>query len=440
MQTVQSNVLTGESQTLVTPTWTVLCVDDEQSVLSTLRRLLRTTDYQVHLAQSAADALEILKTHKVDIVISDMRMPQMTGAEFLKRVVELYPDTYRILLTGFSDVQSTVSAINEGKIDRYIQKPWNNDELKWVLEQAISHLTLQRHNKELMQEVLQKNGQLTAVNQELEEKVNQRTKQIRAAMLKLQEANHTVKSNLSTTVKAFYNIMSLNEHIGGQTTVQIAEFATTISEEMELGKHFVNAISLAGLLSEIGLVGFPKEILEKPINELSIKDKELFLTHPNKAFTSLAPAAVLEDASKCILHQYDRFDSGHDVPVGARILAIARDFTFATTGKLQGVKLSGQSALNLLVEHSGTIYDPSIVALIPTVLEKLSLNNQQEGEKRFSIDMLLPGMVLARNLFNKNELMLMPEGHVFTFASIERLKRFLGKDANTVEIFICEST
>ena len=425
--------------------WSILCVDDEPSVLNTLRRLLRSTQFNVFIASSAAEALDLLTQEPIDIVISDMRMPVMNGAEFLTKVVQLHPDTYRILLTGFSDIQSTVSAINEGKINRYVQKPWNNDELKWILEQATEHLTLIRQNRRLTQQVILQNTQLTEFNHELEEKVSQRTKQLRIAMQKLQEANHTVKNNLSTTVKTFYNIMSLNEHIGGQSAVKIAELATAISTELGLDKHFVNAISLAGLLSEIGLVGYPKEILSKPIEEFTLEEKQLFLTHPLKAFTSLAPATVIEDAAKCILHQYDRYDKAGmkgdtgETPVGAKILAIARDFTFAMSGKLKGVKLNSHSALSFITENSGTIYDPAITALLPKIIQQESLaDHNQEGEKKLTIDMLLPNMKLARNLFNKKDLMLIPEGHIFTFESIERLKKFLGKEANSIDIYISE--
>jgi response regulator RpfG family c-di-GMP phosphodiesterase len=101
---------------------TLLCVDDEPSILSSLRRLFRPHGYRIFLAESGAAGLKILETESVDLVISDMRMPEMDGATFLKAVRERWPRVVRILLTGYADITSTVAAINEGEIYRYIAK------------------------------------------------------------------------------------------------------------------------------------------------------------------------------------------------------------------------------------------------------------------------------------------------------------------------------
>lgn len=96
------------------PSGSILIVDDEPGVVSALRRLLRRTRYEVHTAESGAAGLEILDAHPVDLVISDMRMPHMSGAEFLARVQAGWPETVRLLLTGYADIDSVVSAINDG--------------------------------------------------------------------------------------------------------------------------------------------------------------------------------------------------------------------------------------------------------------------------------------------------------------------------------------
>ncbi len=107
----------------------VLVIDDEASILQSIKRLLRRHNINVLLAQSGQEGLELLTKHDVQLVICDMKMPNMTGAELFTQVAKRYPNIYRILLTGFSDVDSTIDAINLGKIDRYVQKPWDNDHL-----------------------------------------------------------------------------------------------------------------------------------------------------------------------------------------------------------------------------------------------------------------------------------------------------------------------
>ncbi len=108
---------------------TVLCVDDEINILKSLKRLLYKQDYQLLLAESGALALELMQQHDVHLIISDMKMPAMSGAQLLEKVATSYPDTYRIMLTGYSDMESTIDAINKGKIHRYLHKPWDNQEI-----------------------------------------------------------------------------------------------------------------------------------------------------------------------------------------------------------------------------------------------------------------------------------------------------------------------
>ena len=107
----------------------LLFVDDEPSILSALKRAFRGKGYEIRSATSAAEGLALLDQEPADLVLSDMRMPEMDGAEFLERVFSRWPDTKRVLLTGYADAGATVAAINRGKIWRYIAKPWHDDDL-----------------------------------------------------------------------------------------------------------------------------------------------------------------------------------------------------------------------------------------------------------------------------------------------------------------------
>jgi len=116
----------------------VLFVDDEKSILVALRRLCRNTGWDIYTAESGDEGLSIINEHAIDLVVSDMRMPKMNGAEFLEQVVEKSPSTVRILLTGYSEVTSTLAAIDKGKIFCHCTKPWDNDEFREILNQAIA--------------------------------------------------------------------------------------------------------------------------------------------------------------------------------------------------------------------------------------------------------------------------------------------------------------
>ncbi|MBU2226046.1 MAG: response regulator, partial [Gammaproteobacteria bacterium] len=125
-------MLTDSSQLPV-----LLCVDDEPGILKSLQRLFVGQPYQLQLASSGKQALELMATLKIHLIISDMRMPEMNGAEFLAQAAKLQPDCYRMLMTGYADMASTVQAINLGKIHSYVQKPWNNQELLVLVDEGL---------------------------------------------------------------------------------------------------------------------------------------------------------------------------------------------------------------------------------------------------------------------------------------------------------------
>lgn len=126
---------------------TLLLVDDEPSILSALKRLLRREGYHILCAESAAHGLELLATHLVQVIISDQRMPVMTGTEFLGKVKDLYPDTVRLVLSGYSELNTLTEAINKGAIYRYLSKPWDDEKLKQEVTLAFRHHSEQRsHN------------------------------------------------------------------------------------------------------------------------------------------------------------------------------------------------------------------------------------------------------------------------------------------------------
>ncbi len=129
----------------------VLIVDDEDSVRSALRRTLRKEKYKLFFASSAAEALELLRNERVDLVISDHLMPEVTGIELLKRCRLLYPDMGRVVLTGQAEIETVVMAINDGEVYRFLRKPWDDDEVKLTVHLALRQVMLERENKRLLQ-------------------------------------------------------------------------------------------------------------------------------------------------------------------------------------------------------------------------------------------------------------------------------------------------
>jgi len=157
----------------------ILCVDDERNVLRSLERIFIDDDYDIFTASSADEGLSILENNgPFQVVISDYRMPVMDGVEFLKEVYRRWPDTVRIVLSGYADAAAIVSAINDGQIYKFIPKPWDDNELHVTITNALERYALQKRNCELMTE-------LSRANDELEQKVQQRTSELELRNLAL---------------------------------------------------------------------------------------------------------------------------------------------------------------------------------------------------------------------------------------------------------------
>ena len=154
---------------------TVLLVDDEEGILHSLKRLLRKEGYRLFTASSGAEGLEILKENDVHLVISDQRMPQMSGTEFFAKVKERFPDVIRIILTGYTDVDSITESINRGHIYKFFLKPWNDQSLKLEINQALDQYDLIQANRRLHERVMEQNEELKKTNENLETLVKERT-------------------------------------------------------------------------------------------------------------------------------------------------------------------------------------------------------------------------------------------------------------------------
>jgi diguanylate cyclase (GGDEF)-like protein/PAS domain S-box-containing protein len=176
-----------------TPQRTLLLVDDEPNILSALKRLLRRDNYKILTATSGKDGLELLGQNKIDVIISDQRMPGMTGVEFLRAVKTLHPETVRIVLSGFTELQSVTDAVNEGAIYKFLTKPWDDTQLRDHIEQAFRHKEMSDENQRLNQQVRSANQELAKANRQLEEVLKQKQQQITRDEITLDIVHETLQ-------------------------------------------------------------------------------------------------------------------------------------------------------------------------------------------------------------------------------------------------------
>lgn len=159
---------------------TILLVDDEANILSALARLLRPQGYRILRAGSGKEGLELLAQNEVGVIVSDQRMPEMTGVEFLHQVRDLYPDTVRIVLSGYTELNSITDAINRGAIYKFLTKPWEDDLLRANIEEAFQRYEMKRENDRL--------------NHELEKRVEEKTRELTRSLKILQISQEVLES------------------------------------------------------------------------------------------------------------------------------------------------------------------------------------------------------------------------------------------------------
>ena len=177
--------------------FSILYVDDEESNLKGFKSIY-FTEYTIYTALSGKEAMEILANHEVHIIITDQKMPGMTGVQFLSNTMSKFPDPIRIILTGYSDIEVLMKAINECGIFRYLTKPWNENEMNLTINQALNTYSLRKENQELIRK-------LTEANNNLEDKVKARTQKIEEL---ISTVAHDLRSPLNQ-IKAIINVVHI---------------------------------------------------------------------------------------------------------------------------------------------------------------------------------------------------------------------------------------
>ena len=422
---------------------TVLFVDDEPNILSSLRRLFRPLGYKVLTAESGAAGLQVLEQEaRIDLVVSDMRMPEMDGARFLELVRERWPDTIRLLLTGYSDITSILAAINRGEIYRYITKPWDDNDIQLVVRHALERRALELEKDRLEALTRTQNDELKALNQSLEAKVEARTSELLSSRDTIMEANKKLKSNFITTIKIFSGMIEMRGgNLAGHSR-RVADLARRIAVKLGLPANEVQEVFIAGLLHDIGKIGFPDDLLNLPVNLVTGDHLGVFRKHPVRAEQLLMPLEDLRGVAAVLRSQMERYDgsgfpdavAGPLIPLGARILALASDYDNLQLGALVQRRVLEADARQIIYDSVGKRYDPKVVAAFRALLEGDPVEKVRDLAAVSTY--LKPGMVLSRDLVSAEGLMLLSADHVLDERMIGQVRDFENKNEIRLNIWV----
>ncbi len=409
----------------------LLFVDDEANILSSLKRLFRPLGYHIHTATGGAEGLELLACESVDLIISDMRMPEMSGAEFLEQAAVRWPNTVRILLTGYSDLGSTIDAVNKGHIYRYVSKPWIDHELTLLVQRALELKQLKDEKSTLEALTLRQNEELAELNATLEKRVEARTEEVRQTMGFLEQAHTSLKEQYTTSVKVFANLIELREGITGEASAgharRVADQAYQLGAALQLSESALKDLLFAALLHDIGKIALPDTLLKRPYDEMNARERKIFEKHPVLGQAALVALEPLHAASDLIRSHHEQFNGngypdhlqGEQIPLGARILSVVDDFDtlLAETGATQ------QEASAALLKERDRRYDAKVVNHFIQLLEAGKFDTTTPTEQSIKSGGLENGMVLTRDLVAHNGVLLLAKGGLISNELISKISQ-----------------
>jgi response regulator RpfG family c-di-GMP phosphodiesterase len=351
---------------------TVLFVDDEVNILKAVQRLLRDQHMEVLYASRAQEALDLMNRHPVQVVVTDQRMPEMSGVDLLSAVRERHPDVVRMMLTGYTEMTIAVDAINRGEIFRLITKPWNDDELKATLRQACDHYDLKKEITRLNQVTREQNFKLQDMNRNLEEKVRERTKQ-------LADKHRELRTAYVETIKALAEAVDAKDAYTRGHSERVGVYSSKITAELGFPKEFIERVYIAGLLHDVGKIGVRDEVIIKP-GRLNAEEYREIMEHPEVGAKILEPVSFLADIVPCVRHHHEWFD-GYDrgyphrlradqIPLPSRIILVADTVESMTSHRPYRRAMSLEEVVRELQKYSGSQFDPVCVDSMLRLLER----------------------------------------------------------------------
>ncbi len=308
----------------------------------------------------------------VEVVVSDHRMPGMTGVDLLSTMRERWPEAIRILVTGNSEMAIAVEAINRGEIYRLITKPWNDDEIQATVREALDLYALKGEIKRLNQLTHEQNLQLMDLHQNLEAKVAERTEE-------LSRRNAELGVAYVGTLKALMSAIDAHHQCAADHSERAAIYTGLIARRMGLEAVQVRRMHIAGLLHDVGKIGIRAEILNKK-GPLSDEEKREMQRHPLIAVDMLADVPWLRDILAMIRNHHEWFDGdprgypdnlkGNDIALGARILGVADAIEAMANERPFRNAYPPDRVIAELRRCAGTQFDPEVVACAITLLEE----------------------------------------------------------------------
>jgi len=325
----------------------ILIVDDELGPRESLRMILQW-DYDVVMAEGGRSALAVLEKENYDLVILDIRMPDINGIDLLAEIKQIAPDTEVVMITAYASVETAANALRYGALD-YLIKPFQADAVRDAVEKGLQR---SRQNRNLQSKM----EQLELANRSLEEEIEQ--------------AYQDIQKHYLETVRSLVTAVDAKDSYTKGHQERVAMFSMLLGAELELSPHEVGVLQQAAMLHDIGKIGIREQLLLKK-NALTRDEFEMIKKHPLIGSRILSPVESLKEVITLVVHHHERYDgkgypsglAGEEIPLGARIIAVADAIDAMLSNRPYAQARKVENVRDELIRNRGTQFDPVIVDL-----------------------------------------------------------------------------
>ena len=386
------NTVDMKDDTDILSQYSVIMVDDEQYILRALHRIFRREPYKFLCANSGAEGLRLLAvTTGVAVIVSDQRMPSMNGSMFLTLSKVLAPESIRMLFTSYSDVESTVAAMNEGGATHYIKKPWDDSELLQIVRDSVIQYHLLMENRRQQDIINQQNEELSSWNRNLKDRVLAQTTLIRKQVEEQHAQNRRHLINVQGVIETLTVLAEQRAPTSRIHALNTATLSIAMAQSLGLPANDIETIRIAALLHDIGKNAISDiSLVTGGENDLNEEEWGKYFKHPVLGQIALDSIRDLQQVGMLIRHHHERYDgsgfpdglSGAAIPLGAAIIAMANSCDREI--KIQVGTGGVERALEKVTALSGTAFAPQLIPHLSKPAHKLYdrqfANNDDQGE------------------------------------------------------------
>ena len=418
---------------------TVLLVDDEIGILRALKRVLRRDGHEVVMANGGREGIEVLESREVHLIICDQRMPEVAGPEVLARAFELQPDAFRITLTGQTDLTAAQQSINEGHVNQFLMKPWDDDQIRKAVADGLRSSALVVENRRLEELTRAQNAELEAWNQTLEAKVTLRTEELTARNALINQTHKAVERMLHDFVELTASLMEVMSPSLGLHSKRVAQLSKRLGGWMKVSPMVLRDLELTGYLHDLGKVA-----------SMADDSADGAESSPEVGYQMLVAVAGFHRIALAVRHQADRFDGegnasglvGEKIPVISRVLAVVEAYDAAVfVNPEDPTQIDPAAGRRVLKDQSGKTLDPKVVQELlqrlkpvasPTPVAQESQAQAQAHAEPAAVEPELvdvpakhvrEGMVIHKDLVNNAGVLMVKAGTVMTQTMVERIRK-----------------